>query len=47
MAPLAENERADFIDEVREACVPNSATAMANGSPITFGIRFAADKPRD
>jgi trans-aconitate methyltransferase len=48
MAPLAEGDRSDFIDEVREALRPNLCDANGGKWFADYvRLRFAADKPRD
>ena len=46
MAPLADSERASFIDEVREALRPSLCDADGKWFADYVRIRFAADKPR-
>jgi len=47
IAPLAENDRAAFIDEVREALRPKLCGDDGKWFADYVRIRFAADKPRD
>jgi SAM-dependent methyltransferase len=46
MAPLADSERAGFIEEVREALRPNLCGVDGKWFADYVRIRFAADKPR-
>jgi hypothetical protein len=46
MAPLAEGDRASFIDEVREALRPRLCDSNGKWTADYVRIRFAADKPR-
>jgi len=46
MAPLAESERAAFIDEVREALRPDLCDSSGKWFADYVRLRFAADKPR-
>jgi trans-aconitate methyltransferase len=46
MAPLADNERAAFIDEVREALRPKLCSGEGKWFADYIRLRFAADKPR-
>jgi SAM-dependent methyltransferase len=46
MAPLARNDRAAFIDEVREVLRPSLCDADGKWFADYVRIRFAADKPR-
>jgi trans-aconitate methyltransferase len=46
MAPLAKNDRADFIDEVREALRPKLCDGDGKWFADYVRIRFAAVKPR-
>lgn len=46
MAPLAEDDRAGFIDEVREALRPDLCNNGGKWFADYVRIRFAADKPR-
>jgi hypothetical protein len=45
MAPLADNERAAFIDEVREALRPKLCDGEGKWFADYIRLRFAADKP--
>jgi hypothetical protein len=45
MAPLAEGDRASFIDEVREALRPRLCDSNGKWTADYVRIRFAADKP--
>ncbi len=47
IAPLAKNDRADFIDEVREAVRPKLCDPDGKWVADYVRIRFAAQKPRD
>ena len=47
MAPLAKNDRADFIDEVREALRPKLCDGDGKWFADYVRIRFATHKPRD
>ena len=47
LAPLADNDRAGFIDEVREAIRPDLCDADGKWIADYVRLRFAADKPRD
>jgi trans-aconitate methyltransferase len=47
IAPLAKNDRADFIDEVREALRPKLCDADGKWFADYVRIRFAARKPRN
>jgi SAM-dependent methyltransferase len=46
MAPLADSDRAGFIDEVREALRPQLCDGGGKWSADYVRLRFAADKPR-
>jgi trans-aconitate methyltransferase len=46
MAPLADNDRAAFIDEVREALRPKLCSGEGKWFADYIRLRFAADKPR-
>ena len=46
MAPLADNDRAGFIDEVREALRPELCDAGGKWFADYVRLRFAAEKPR-
>ncbi len=46
MAPLADNDRAGFIDEVCETLRPDLCDSDGKWSADYVRIRFAADKPR-
>jgi trans-aconitate methyltransferase len=47
LAPLADNDRAGFIDEVREAIRPDLCDGDGKWFADYVRLRFAADKPRD
>ncbi len=47
MAPLADHDRAGFIDEVREALRPDLCDGDGKWFADYVRLRFAADKPRD
>jgi len=47
IAPLAKNDRADFIDEVREALRPKLCDDDGKWFADYVRIRFATHKPRD
>ncbi len=47
MAPLADSDRAGFIDEVREALRPELCDGDGNWFADYVRLRFAAGKPRD
>ena len=46
MAPLAASDRAEFIDEVREALRPDLCNYDGKWFADYIRLRFAADKPR-
>jgi trans-aconitate methyltransferase len=46
MAPLADRDRAEFIDEVREALRPDLCNSDGKWFADYVRLRFAADKPR-
>ncbi|MGD0673090.1 MAG: methyltransferase domain-containing protein [Candidatus Binatus sp.] len=47
MAPLADDDRAGFIDEVRETLRPDLCDGDGKWFADYVRLRFAADKPRD
>jgi trans-aconitate methyltransferase len=47
LAPLADNDRAAFIEEVRETLRPNLCDGDGKWFADYVRLRFAADKPRD